>query len=67
MPQPNGYSELGDQVTLTMDRNDYNELLFALGMATGSSHDQPARMKAFIELMNRLNAGNPNYTPYATN
>jgi len=67
VPQPNGFfEELDGQVVLRMDRNDYNELLFVMGMATGFSHDQPARMKAFIELCNRLNQGNQNYTPYAT-
>ena len=64
--RPNGYSESGDQVILTMSRDDYNYVLFALGMATGSSYDLPERQKALIELTNRLNQGNPNFTPYAT-
>jgi len=66
MPQPNGYQASGDQVILTMTRADYNSLLFALGLATGGSFQAPERAKALIELMNRLNQGNPNYTPYAT-
>ena len=66
MPQPNGYSESGDQVILTMDRNDYNYLLFALGLATGSSYEHKERVKELLELCNRLNQGNPNFTPYAT-
>lgn len=67
MPPPNGYGEsVTGQVTLTMSKNDYNSLLFALGVATGASSYEAARLKSFLELINRLNAGNPNFTPYAT-
>lgn len=64
--KPLGYSQTEDQVILTMTREDYNSILFALGYATGASSDLPDRKNALIELMNRLNQGNPNYTPYAT-
>ena len=45
------YSEENGQVTLTISREDYDCLLMCLGSAA-------------LELVNRLNQGNPNYRPY---
>lgn len=66
-----GYSENEDgHVVLTMSREDYANLLISLGMAAGcalgqSSRNDPSfgRMLAFV---NRINQGNPNFTPYET-
>jgi hypothetical protein len=55
------YSEQDNQVVLTMSREDWWMLLLVLGYATGGGAIPESRM---FELMNRLNEGNPNYTPY---
>ncbi len=63
-PKPNGYSESDDQVTLRMSKDDYLQLLVMMGYATGKS--TPERVNRWLKLVNRLNQGNPNFTPYAT-
>lgn len=56
------YREENGQVILSMSREDYDLLLLALGGFTLAAENAPApRLLAF---MNRLNEGNPNYTPY---
>lgn len=57
------YSEENGQVGLTMSREDYDIVLMALGAFTALTWDKHkgARM---LDLVNRLNSGNPNYTPY---
>ncbi len=62
------YREENDQVILTMSREDYETLLLQLGIAAGwvaskdgASGESMLRNLAFL---NRLNEGNPNYTPY---
>ena len=57
------YTEKDDTITLEMSRGDYNHLLLALGMAAGLASDKPTFWK-WIEFTNRLNAGNPHFTPY---
>jgi hypothetical protein len=60
------YREENGQVMLTMNREDYELLLMAMGMATGASlmGRGPLGMKDIVPLLNRINQGNPNYTPY---
>ena len=60
-----GYSREGDVVTLSMSINDYDGLIFTMGMATGYvfRHDREM-LKVYLALFDRLNAGNPNWTPY---
>jgi hypothetical protein len=58
------YREEKGQVILTVSRKDYDNLLFYLGLATASllaRHDELRDMLAFV---NRLNDGNPAWTPY---
>jgi hypothetical protein len=67
------YSEKDGSVILTMSREDYNLLLMMLGAATTATVADGI-FKSFpifvfpisqsLGLMNRLNSGNPNYTPY---
>jgi hypothetical protein len=54
-----GYSEKDGQVVLTMSREDYKDLMRYAGYAAISYRRQKA-----ARLLNRLNQGNPNYTPY---
>ena len=54
------YREENGQVVLTMSREDYETVLMALGAFTVYAYE-PRRI---LEVCNRLNVGNPNYTPY---
>jgi hypothetical protein len=58
------YREENGQVILTMSREDYDYLLIALGIATGHAMKQGGRPDKCLAFVNRLNSGNPNYTPY---
>jgi hypothetical protein len=57
------YSEENGQVVLRMTREDYDFLLIGYGMLIGKSFFGGSP-KALIEYFNRLNEGNPHYTPY---
>lgn len=54
-----------DEVVLRMTRQDYeNRFLPALGLATGALLSRGGECRDFLEFVNRVNAGNPKYTPY---
>ena len=53
------YSEKDGQVVLTMSKEDYSRLLVALEFALAD----PITRQRTIELLNRLNCGNPDCTP----
>lgn len=61
-----GYQENGDEVTLTMTRQDYMDLTLALGIATGWAMKEGKDITSLLELINRIHQGNPNWTPYET-
>lgn len=60
------YSEKDGQVVLTMSREDFEMLIFRLGMAAGyeakCGGSEGQALKKSLALMNRLNEGNPHYT-----
>jgi hypothetical protein len=59
------YTENGDTITLEMDREDYLLLLFLLGIAVGKNGGtDPARFWEWVDFVNRINTGNPNFLPY---
>jgi hypothetical protein len=62
-----GYAETANgSVVLTMTRDDYEFLLLAIGYYIGAlsnEKDWPAQAKRLFQLANRLNAGNPRWTP----
>ena len=58
-----GYREFEDNVMLTMSKDDYLQLLMMMGFATGKS--TPERVNRWLKLVNRINEGNPHFTPYA--
>jgi len=62
------YIQQGDRVTLDMTINDHTQLLLLLGYAAGSiskeDGDNSPRFWRAIDLVNRLNEGNPRFTPY---
>jgi len=50
-----------------MSPDDYDTVLMALGYFTGGmSKHNPQGMNDMLKLINRLNDGNPQYTPYET-
>jgi hypothetical protein len=56
------YREENGQVVLTMSREDYQLVLMLLG--AGTSGERIVTWNKALALLNRLNDGNPNYTPY---
>lgn len=61
MNEPLGYSRDGDVVTLRMRHEDFQNLLFQLGIAAGSAD---AREFEVLPLVNRICEGHPDFTPY---
>jgi hypothetical protein len=60
------YQELenGD-VQITMSRNDWGNLLLALGYAAASAHErEDLTSRSIFGIINRLNEGNPRFRPY---
>ena len=60
------YSEKDGQVWLSMSLEDWQNLLLTLGYAMGAmaaNNDMNSR-NSLLQLVNRLNQGNPHYTPY---
>lgn len=51
-------------VILKVTVGTYQTLLVALGMAAGTVADSESNLKEMIELINKLNKGNSNFTPY---
>jgi hypothetical protein len=59
------YREENGQVVLTMSREDYQSLIYKLGVAGAAAlNHSPENFRRELEFMNRLNEGNPNYRPY---
>ena len=56
------YSEENGQVVLRMSREDYQLVLMLLG--AGVAGECIIKWDRACALLNRLNEGNPNYTPY---
>jgi len=57
------YREENGQVILSMSREDYDIVLVALGYWT-SAHVHDSNRRKLFDLVNRLNEGNPKWTPY---
>jgi hypothetical protein len=65
-PASLGYSRDGDVVTLRMKDGDWSLLLFEMGYAWAAAGEADRAIRhAFMELTNRLNAGNPHYRQFA--
>ncbi len=66
MGAPITYTRNGDRVTLDMPCEDYQRLLMMLGYVAGQEHakGEMPRFWGWIDLTNRMNATNPNFTPY---
>ena len=59
------YKEADGRVTLEMSRDDYELLLMMLGAALFTAVPNRELLNHYVEVVNRLNEGNPRYTPYA--
>ena len=57
------YREENDQVILTMSREDYDKL-FVLVSLMEFLRFNGTELQGWRELSDRLNQGNPNWTPY---
>jgi hypothetical protein len=57
------FSAEGDQITITMSRDDWNQLLVMLGAACAVAAEKPFFFDR-VRLVNRLNEGNPDFIPY---
>lgn len=61
-----GWHQSGGNVVITMTPEDWLRLVQA--MAAGAVHavcdGPPGSLRRHLALLNRLHAGNPNYTPY---
>jgi hypothetical protein len=65
MPWSEKFFRVREKLTaqeLVLSIDDFELLIFALGVAAGSVG--PERADAFIRLADRVNRGNPNWTPY---
>lgn len=51
-------------VVLTLSRDDFENLLLALGNATGAVSRDRTHFMRLIALTNRINEGNPHFSPY---
>ena len=61
-----GYKSDGETVTLTMTRDDHLALILYLGFAAGgaAAQENTAFFYDALALVNRMNQGNPAWTPY---
>lgn len=61
---PEGFSRRGDRVVLNMSRDDWDRLLMMMGFAMRVMLGRGDNPDGILALVNRLNQGNPNFTPY---
>jgi hypothetical protein len=64
MSAPMGYSHEGDVVTLRMSFEDYEMLLITIGISLACGRRDDSMRAAFFRFVDRLNTGNPHWTPY---
>ncbi len=60
------YTSDGNEVTLAMTVEDFQQLLLMLGFAMSGARAQGDLSLHYnwVQAINRLNEGNPSYTPY---
>ena len=61
---PGWHRDAAGNVVITMTPDDYSCVVFMLGQATGDAIHDRQSISPHLALLNRLNVGNPNYTPY---
>jgi len=62
----NAWTREGDEIVLRLSVNDYETLLLMLGFAAGavSRESHQNIFWRWVALVNRINEGNPQFTPY---
>lgn len=55
----------GDRVTIELTTEQYHTLLLQLGYAMGAASARGESTDPHLRLVNAINEGNPNWTPYA--
>ena len=65
MSEAMGYWSEGDSVTLRMSRDDFALLMIAVGYMSGGESKNEENVNTIMLLANRLNQGNPAWTPLA--
>lgn len=59
------HTETNSTVRITLTRDEFDLLLLSLGIAAGmASEDNPKLFRSIFRLVNAINDGNPNFTPY---
>lgn len=60
------YSEKGDRIHLDLSREQYGELMLAMGILAGEAarYGDNASFWRRMRLANAINEGNPHWTPY---
>ena len=58
------YRRDGDTIKLELTADDYDSLLIALGYATSRYQVGTRLFWRWLALANRINEGNPSFTPY---
>jgi hypothetical protein len=59
------YTAIGDVVMLRLTGVEYDRLLIMMGFAVGAAMKEDMGMAyRFVDLVNRLNKGNPAFKPY---
>lgn len=60
------WTAVGDEIVLRLSVDDYDRLLIMMGFATGAAFKKDVHMAyQFVDLVNRINRGNPKFRPYA--
>lgn len=67
LTQSMGYAQKNGNVVLTMSVADYQLVLMILGFCTAAAMrgEGPLSPVDLVRLTNRLNEGNPGFTPYS--
>ncbi len=58
------YASDGERVTLTLTRDQFDQLLIMLGSSCAAVADDKLRFRHYISLVNKLNEGNPDFRAY---
>lgn len=65
MDEAKQFSVDGDEVVIRISTDDYDRLLILMGFAVGAAYEQDRGMAyRFLDLVNRVNKGNPKFIPY---
>lgn len=58
------YRRENGRVVIDISEDEFAELLLAMGFAIGGASGFQGFRQAWLRLVNSINEGNPNFTPY---